>query len=61
MELLDSVPILCNLSAPAKRELHVMNAVGVEDGEHSGTSLGMRTIFSRVVAKLKDMTSFSER
>ena len=61
MELLDSVPMLCNLSAPAKCKLHMMNTVGVEDGERSGTSLGVRTPISGVVAKLKDVTGFSER
>lgn len=61
MELLESVPVLCNLSAPAERELHVMNAIGVEDGECSGTSLGVRTPVSGVVAKLKDVTGLSER
>jgi hypothetical protein len=61
MQLLNSVPMLRNLSASAERELHMVNAVGMEDSERSCASFGVRTPIGRVVAELKDEAGFSER
>ena len=38
-----------------------MDPIGVDDGEHPGTGLGLRTQVRGVVAKLDDLTSSSKR
>ena len=61
MELLDSRSMLRGLGALAKCEIHMMYPVGVEDGEWPSASLGVCAPIGGVVAKLQNITGFSER
>ena len=60
-KLLDSGPMMADLRAATKREIHDVNPVRVDNGEGSSTALGIRTLKCRVVTELEDMTSLSKR
>jgi len=59
--LLNSGSVFTGLSAPAICKVDKVDAVGVDDGECLGATLGRRAYIGRVVAKLEDMTGFLER
>ena len=60
-ELLDAGPVFSDLGAAAEHEVHNMNPICMEDGEGSGTALGVCAWEGGVVTELEEVTGLSKR
>ena len=50
-----------HLVAPTECKVYSVDPIGVDDGEHLGASLGVGASVGRVVTKLQELTSLTER